>query len=333
MAKGCCYLFLGPEIGEKQDAIKVFRQKLTAEGGVPEESSFYAGETPLPELMAVLRNGSLFSDTRLFLIKNAEVFKKKEELDILVPYLESPQDNTTLILLSDAIGIDKRLENAVDKANKRIFWELFENRKTEWVDTFFRREGYTIGEDGIETILELVENNTEALKRECSRLMPFLGKGKTITGEEVEKWLSHTREESTFTLFSRIAAGDLSKSLETLHTLLGARETPPGIFAGLAWCFKKLRDYLNLVNSGSFIDDFEFKKIGLASTKNRRDYTMAARRYPSADPCLALLAEFDILLRSGGSALEAILMDLFLYRLITGPESTGVSRRTCFPSF
>jgi DNA polymerase-3 subunit delta len=153
-----------------------------------------------------------------------------------------------------------------------------------------------------------------------------LGKDKPVSGEAVEKWLSHTREESTFTLFSRIAAGDLSKSLEILHSLLDAREPFRRIFAGLAWCFRKLRDYLNLVNSGAYIDDFEFKKIGLASAKARKDYALAARRYPSADPCLALLAEFEILLPQAGSAFETILLDLFLYRLITGPERTGVRR-------
>jgi DNA polymerase-3 subunit delta len=330
MAKDRCYLFLGPEIGEKQEAIEELRRNLTAGGEAPEESSFYAGETPLPEIVSALRNGSLFAEKRLFFIKNAEVCKKKEDLEILLAYLAAPREDTTLVLLSDAGSVDKQLEKAA--ANKRIFWELFEDRKIAWVDSFFRRQGYTIPEDGIETILELVENNTDALRRECSRLMPFLGKDKPITGEELEKWLSHTREESSFTLFSRIAAGDLSKSLEVLHALLDARESPQAIFAGLAWCFRKLRDYLNLVNSGSYIDEFEFKKFGLASTKVRKDYILAARSYPSADPPLALLAEFDILLRAGGSALEPILLDLFIYRLITGPERSGVSRK-CFPSF
>ncbi|MDR3144760.1 MAG: DNA polymerase III subunit delta [Treponema sp.] len=332
MAKSRCYLFLGPEIGEKQEAIEELRRNLRAGGEAPEESSFYAGETPMPEIVSALRNGSLFADRRLFFIKNVEVCKKKEDLELLLAYLEAPRGDTTLVLLSDAGSVEKQLEKAVEGANKRIFWELFEDRKIAWVDSFFRRQGYTIREDGIETILELVENNTDALKRECSRLMPFLGKDKPISGEEVEKWLSHTREESSFTLFSRIAAGDLSKSLEILHTLLDARESPQAIFAGLAWCFRKLRDYLNLVNSGPYIDEFEFKKIGLASARVRKDYSLAARRYPSADPLIALLAEFDLLIRSGGSALEPILLDLFIYRLITGPERSGVSRK-CFPSF
>ncbi|MDR0589419.1 MAG: DNA polymerase III subunit delta [Spirochaetaceae bacterium] len=320
MAKGKCLLFLGPEIGEKQDAVNEIRRQMTAAKTPPEETSFYAGETPLPELLSRLRNGSLFSDSRLIFIKNAEVFKKKEEIELLAGYIQAPQNDTTLILLSENSSLPKGLEQAFASGAKRIFWELFEDRKTEWVASFFRRAGYSIGEAAIETILEMVENNTDALGRECSRLMLFLDKDKPVTGGDVEQWLSHTREESAFSLFSRIAQGDLPKSIEILHTLLAAKQPSISILAGLTWCFRKLRDYLQLVRLG-WTSDLEFKKIGLGSSKVRRDYSEAARRFSQADTALSLIAEFEVLLRSAGSAPELILWDLLLYRLIRNPDT------------
>ncbi|MDR2109926.1 MAG: DNA polymerase III subunit delta [Spirochaetaceae bacterium] len=326
MAKGGCYLFLGPEIGEKHDAIDKFRKKFKSP---PEETSFYAGETSATEMVSVLRNGSLFADTRLFLIKNAEVLQKKEEVELLAGYMAAPQEDTTLILLSDSISLNKGLEKSVPREGKRIFWELFENRKSEWVASFFRREGYRISKGGIEAVLEMVENNTDALRRECSRLMLFLGRDRTVEQADVEKWLSHTREESAFTLFSRIARGDLSRALETAHALTAAREASQSILAGLTWCFRKLRDYLALAETGH-TDEFELKKIGLASVKTRGDYTEAARRYDSAsvDRCLSVTAEYDILLRSGGAGLEPILLDWYLCRIMTpGSAGKGTDRR------
>jgi DNA polymerase-3 subunit delta len=314
MAKGGCYLFLGPEIGEKYDAVNEVRKKIKPP---PEESSFYAGETSASEMVSALRNGSLFAENRLFLIKNAEALQKKEEVELLAAYMASPQENTTLILLSDSISLNKGLEKPVPREGKRIFWELFENRKSEWVDSFFRRDGYRISTGGVEAVLEMVENNTDALRRECSRLMLFLGKDRDVEQGDVEKWLSHTREESAFTLFSRIARGDLSKALETIHTLTAAREAPQSILAGLAWCFRKLRDYLALTETGP-AGEFELKKMGLSSVKARGDYAEAARRYDSAsaDRCLSVSAEYDILLRSGGAGLEPILLDWYLCRII-----------------
>jgi DNA polymerase-3 subunit delta len=311
-------------LGEKDDAVAEIRRSL---GGGLEETSFYAGETPVSGISAALRNGSLFADTRLFLVKNIEAVKKKEDLELLASYIRSPGQGTVVILLSDETRVPKALEDAVPPANKRIFWELFENRKAGWVRDFFRREGCRVSDEGIARILELVENNTEALRRECGRLAQFLGTEKIIGAGDAEEWLSHSREESSFTLFSRLASGDLSKSIESLHALLGAKESFQSILGGLGWCFRRLRDYQSLAEAGRLTggrsDDFELKKIGLSSPKGREDYQRADRFYGpgAADRFLSLTAEYDIRLRSFGGALEALLLEIFLYKLVNSRKA------------
>ena len=313
--KSASWLFLGPEIGEKQAAVDEIRKKLGG-GNSTEETVYYAGETPVSVMVSAMRNGSLFADSRLFFIKSAEGIKKKEDVDLLSSYIASPPDDTFLILISEETSAAKGLEQAIPPANKKIFWELLDNRKYEWVQTFFRNEGFRISAEGIETILELVENNTAALRQECSRLILFLDKSREISSADAEKWLSHTREETVFTLFSRIAAGDLSRSLECARILLAAKETPPAIFAGLASCFRKLGSYLALKEAG-VRDDWEYKKIGVSAPGAKRDYAAAARRYNSAaaETCLALTAEYDLLLRSAYSFPEQILLDRYLYKV------------------
>ena len=274
MAKGESFLFLGPELGEKHDAIERIRGELTKKyGAPPEETSFYAGDTPAANITSFLLNGSLFSEARLVFVKNAEALKKKDETASLASYLENPADDTTLILVSDAVGIDRVIEGALPKDAKNVFWELYENKKPEWVRLYFHREGFSVDEDAVNTILELVENNTDALRRECSRLMLFAGnengtKG-AISAAEIEKWLSRARSESAFTLFSAIAAGNLSKSTEIMNTLLAAQETPVAIIAGLSWCFKRFRDYCELAARGA-ASDFELRKIGITTVRSRR---------------------------------------------------------------
>ena len=309
------WLFLGPEIGEKQAAVEEIRKKLAGHGGF-EETVYYAGETAIPVMVSAMRNGSLFADSRLFFIKSADQIKKKEDIDLLSSFLDTPPDNTFVILISEETSIAKGLEKNIPPSNKKIFWELLDSRKAEWVGNFFRREGFKISAEGIETILELVENNTAALRQECSRLMLFLDKPKEVTGAEAEKWLSHTREESAFTLFSRIASGDFSRSLESSRVLSAAKETPPVIFAGLASCFRKLINYLALKEAG-VSDETEYRKIGVSAPAAKRDYAAAGKRYNSAgaESCLALTAEYDLRLRSSLSFPEQILMDEYLYKL------------------
>jgi len=315
MAAFQVWLFLGPEIGEKQSAVEEIRKKILSSGEL-EETVYYAGETTVPAIVSNMRNGSLFASKRIFYIKCAEGISKKEDIDLLSSFLASPPDDTYLILISEETGIAKGIEKLIPPADKRIFWELFDDRKHEWVENFFRREGFKISQEGIETILELVENNTAALRQECSRLTLFLDKSAVISGEAAEKWLSHTRQESVFTLFSRIAAGDLSRSLESLKVLLEAKEAPVAIYAGLASCFRKLINYLALKEKG-ITDKLEYKKIGVSSPGAQRDYAAAGRRYNSAaaETCLALTAEYDLLTRSAGTFPGQIVMDKYLYKI------------------
>jgi DNA polymerase-3 subunit delta len=326
--EGCCFLFLGPERGEKEDAIAAIRRDLAA-GGVPaEETVFYAGETPAAAIADILLNASLFADTRLFIIKNAESIREKEKGDIkaFVSCLSPPPPRTGVILVSEETRAAKSLEDAIPPRRRRVFWELFENQKTEWVRDFFRREGCRIDGEGIAAILEMVENNTEALRRECSRLILFLGKNRAISAADVEEWLSHSREESAFTLFSRIAWGDLSKSLESLHSLLGAKEEPVRILAGLVSSFRRLRDYESLMESGN-ANDGALRQAGFSHPKARADFAEACRRYGpgGADRLLALSAEYDIRIRSGGGPLESLLMEMFLYRIVANRQAGGAS--------
>jgi len=314
------YIFLGPELGKKQDEVDSIKQKIPD----AEITTFYAGETPVSAIADTIQNNSLFSEKLLIIIKNADAIKKKDEVDLLVSCIDNLDESTSIIMLSDELKLAAALDDAVPKNNRKIFYELFEREKNEWLKQFFKREGFNIDKNSISVILEMVENNTEALKRECSRLVHFLPREERgesqVNTEDVEKWLSHNREESAFTLFSRIACGDLSKALESLSVMLAAKESAQSILAGLAWCFRKLGDYLNLLETGDANNNFELKKIGLSSPKARDDYAAASRRYnaESAEACLALTAEYDNLLRSPVGVMERVLMDRYVYKIILG---------------
>ena len=315
------YIFLGPELGKKQDAVDSIRKKYS--GTSTEETVFYAGETSAGTIADTLQNSCLFADARIVIVKNADLIKKKDEVELIASILKKNESSadTVVILLSDEIKLAAGLDNAVSANNRQIFYEMFEREKTEWLRQFFKRANCNIDKDAIAAILELVENNTQALKSECTRLINFIqaekGKDHPINAEDIEKWFSHNREESAFTLFSRIANGDKSKALESMAVMLAAKQSGQGILAGLAWCFRKLGDYINLMERGDAGNFAELRKIGLSSPKAKDDYSAAARRYSAlgAHACLAITAEYDLLLRSPVSVMENILMDRYILAL------------------
>ena len=97
----------------------------------------------------------------------------KDDIELLRNWIDGLKsqkyDDVFLFLVSDETSVDKKLENLIPKDNKQVFWEMFENRKEEWLTSFFAKNGYKIHEDAVAAILEMIENNTEALRNECSR--------------------------------------------------------------------------------------------------------------------------------------------------------------------
>ncbi|GAG11455.1 unnamed protein product, partial [marine sediment metagenome] len=72
------YLLLGPEEGEKDLFLDRLIRRITKTiGQAPEVHRFYAFDSDTLEILAALRNGTLFSPYRVVLLRNAELLNKK----------------------------------------------------------------------------------------------------------------------------------------------------------------------------------------------------------------------------------------------------------------
>jgi DNA polymerase III delta subunit len=171
----------------------------------------------------------------------------------------------------------------------------------------------------------MVENNTFSLKQESLRLMLFLDKTQKVTEDTITKWLTHSKVENAFNLYTAIANADFERSIEIVHALLGAKNPAQAIFAALNYSFKRLCDYIDIVqNEGG--SETAFRNSGFASPIQRKDHEAMYRTYKKrcgaeavigslGEKCLALSSEFDLLLRQSPSVLEEIIMDYYIYSL------------------
>lgn len=328
------YLYTGPENGEKNDAVQNIRAALKKKFGETEEYSYYASETPVKDFMGILENESLFANAVCVTVKNAETLKKKEDIETITKWISSStSESNVLILTSDEISIDTKIEKAIPASNKKIFWEMFENQKVPWIQNFFRKNGYSIKEEAAEDILEMIENNTEALKNECSRFFILFPKGTQITAKDVDSVLSHSREENAFTLFETMAEEipeqekRLEKSLDILQKIrLSKENSSVMIIAGLTSCFRKLLLWHKLRVQGQN-DDFNLKINGFASKKLKTQYSKAANHWTSGQTTaiLADLANSDMEIRSSGTLLEDTILQKLIYEIIVKKGATCAS--------
>lgn len=325
------WLFTGPEIGERNEAVQQLKAQAIKTHGDPEMHTVYAGDTPFGELVSLLQNGSLFSSARFVTLRNAELIKKKEDISQLVSWAEEScgRDDVYLVLISDEIGVDKKVEACVAKERKRIFWELFDDRKEQWITAFFRKEGYRIEPEAVSAILETVENNTDALRTACSRLMLFFDNDHGITEDDIITHVSHNREENAFTLFDALTHRDAEAALAIIEKIsLSKDSSPVQVIAGVTYCFRRLADWHRLASRGVH-DEFGLKKAGFSGKRALSQYRRAADVWDASavSRVLALLAETDRDLRASGTAVHRILLDTGILGILKTAGTPPRSRR------
>lgn len=322
------FLYTGPEIGERNDTIEKQKVAVQKKYGQVDYYKVYATDTGIADVVNLLQNGSLFASARFVVLHNAELIKKTEDIDLLKKCINSLKsqetDDAWLIFVSEDNSVDKKLENLVPKENKKIFWEMFEDRKTQWIQSFFGKMNLRIQPDAVDLILDLIENNTESLRNECSRFSLCFEKGYSVTSEDVEKVLAHNREESAYTLFDSICDVEknpsqrLALSLEILDKI---RQTKDGssvsIIVRLSYCFRRLLAWHKLFEEGN-PSDFDLKIKGFSSKKAQNLYRGAARIWNNRETVaiLALLSQGDMAIRTTGTSIENITLQTILYSII-----------------
>lgn len=319
------YLYTGPEIGNRNDQVETVKASLVKKFGDVDNYLLYASDSKIEDIIAKLQTESLFVPATCIVLREAELIKKKEEVELIASWLKNAKDSSTLILVSDEISVDSKLEKIIPKENKTVFWAMDESRLGSWLSGYFRKNGYSIEPDAVDSILELTENNTEALRSECNRFFLCFPKGHLVTDDDVEQILAHNREESAFTLFDAMANPSVSPSVrfETALSiiqkiLLTKNSSPVMILAGLSSCFRRLELWHSLHSGGAYIDEFTLKTKGFASKTARNQYSRASRVWTFGQ-CAAILASIagaDMEIRSSGTTLQDTQLFLLLYEII-----------------
>lgn len=313
-------LFLGPEEGEKQGAVQELRTVMQKHYGPGiEEYSYYAFETSPADVVAILRNGSLFGSAVVVRYRGVEALKRKEDTAILAEYAKHPSPAGLLIMESSEVGVHESLKKVAGAANTRIFWEMFENQKQGWLMSHFRRMDVRIEADAVELLLELVDNNTMDLRMEADRLVACVGN--EITYEDVDQYVYHAREESVFTLSDAVLSRDLEHSLDILSKLIVLTD-PVQILLGLSWQFERLHHLQLLRSSGVAEKDLfpEMLRAGfkVSGKRQQRGLLEASKRYSleSCNGIRILTGDTDALLRTVPAALHRGILEQYLYSVI-----------------
>jgi len=301
-APSACYILAGPETGRREsfvrDLVSTCRE---LDGAEPEYHRLYASDTGPEALTGLLMNGSLFSSRKIVEYRGAEAVSGKGTIDTLVRYTGSPAEQTVLLRVTETYSIAKALETAVGAAGKKMFWELRETEKPAWLRERLGKDDLSAGEAAIDAFLELVENETSAMESACLMLAACFPPGTRLDADQMEAALSRSRREDAFSLFDRMADGDLDSSLCVLDSVLSDRQSDPSqVLAGLIWSFRKLGKLTQIVDEGNTEEEaFRLEKV--TSKTGQKKFRAAMKRYSAGD-CARIIraaSETEASLRGG----------------------------------
>lgn len=323
-------ILAGPEAGKRGAYVAELRAALASlDGAPPEEHRLYNQDVGVTELLTLLRNGSLFSSRRLVEYRGSEAVKTKEEVTALAEYAKSPSQDAVLLLITDGYGLEKPIESAVGAAAKKTFFEMFDNEKPRWVRERLARDGLSADQDAVDALLELIENESGALDAACTSLAAAYPLGTRLGADEIERSIARNRQEDAFSLFDRMASGDLVRALGVLDAVLADRKGDAvQIIAALIWSFRRLERIHEAMAAGASFEDACLKQ-GLRSKPAQRRLRVAADRFSPAACAMAIrsASDTDGALRSGlGSAFSGTLLHLLVTAILAGrPAVVGAS--------
>lgn len=321
---GEVYLLLGPENGLREDFIKNKKASI----GQCEMSRFYAFDNYEEELFAQLNNSDLFADKKLIILDEAQEIKTKDQAKGIVDYINNPSDSVTFLISSKELYIHPDIMSAVKADNIVKFYELFESKKNDWLRNFFKRNNLEIQDSACAAIIEKVENNIQEFEAVCTQLAVYLTSNKkdVVTESDVEDFLSHTRQETDFSLFAYIARKNLSGALECLLALIHTNDEAAmaAVLASrLANYFRRLLSIeINISKRMSIDDAIKTKYFDsdrpVVMPRDKDTYKAAVSNYTVSDikRILKTLAKYDIEIKESGTYLQQTIMEKCIMDII-----------------
>jgi DNA polymerase-3 subunit delta len=136
--------------------------------------------------------------------------------------------------------------------------------------------------------------------------------------DEVESFVYHSRDENVFSLHRKLVDGDFDGALEVLSKIEGSGEANPAqLIGGLAFQTRRLIALRSLLDNG-FSQEEAFKRLNIRGKRIQSDYRDAISRFGSSElrRQMVQLVQFEAAIREHGNAIQSLLLELLVYRLV-----------------
>ena len=214
------YLFYGPGEFRLERVLDKIRKTLIPESARDLNLEIFYGDDVHPaDIINRARTLPFMAQNRLMIIRRVENFSA-DQLEIFLPYLESPAESTCVIFVSSSTDFKKKFYKRIRALNRAVnFRELRENQVIPWIRQTAKELGLKIDGHACAYLQQIVGNRLRDLYADMVKLQLRYGE-MVVTADQVKELAIHSRIYTVFELMNYVSEKDRSQSLTVLSRFL-----------------------------------------------------------------------------------------------------------------
>jgi len=257
-------------------------------------SVFYGKDAAWADIINACRRYPMFAERQVVLLKEAQQMR---DIDKLEPYIEMPSPTTIFVVSYKEKKVDGRTKLAKLLKEKGVVLstkKIYDNKLPEWTHDLVLAKGYSISQKAVVLLVDHTGNDLTRIENEIDKLLVNLEKRKSITEEDIEKYIGISKDFNVFELQSAIATRDLAKALRIIQYFESNPKAAP-----LQLVLPSLYSFFSKVFMIYGVQSRDEKTISSATGINAwfvKDYLEAARNYTysGVEQILLLLHQYNL---------------------------------------
>ena len=188
---------------------------------------FYGKDANWSDVVNACMRYPMFAEKQVVLLKEAQQMR---DIDKLEPYIENPLASTIFVVSYKEKTLDKRtkLYKCLKKDGEIFNSEKIRDYKlAEWITVYLQSKQITASSKVVMLLVEHIGNDLSRITNEIEKVMVNLGNKKTITEDDIEKYIGVSKEYNVFELQDAIGKKDLGKAIRIIQYFEGNPKLAP----------------------------------------------------------------------------------------------------------
>src|SRR6266498_3094277 len=178
---------------------------------------FYGKDAEWPSVINSCRRYPMFAERQVVLLKEAQQMRDIEKLEA---YIENPLGSTIFVVSYKEKKVDGRTRLAKLLKEKGVVLttkKLYDNQLPEWTEELVQAKDHTISQKALMLLVDHIGNDLSRIENEVDKILINLSDRKTITEEDVEKYVGVSKDFNVFELQAALATKNLPKTIQIIQ--------------------------------------------------------------------------------------------------------------------